>query len=155
MFQVKKIAENLNPAKIIVVQVAAQLIRRHDCNRIDVHSSRNINNSMSSGNASSTLGQSKLDKIASPVEAILVAQPQATPQPCSAKKRGRPKLSDISEVICWTGVMIEALLNARKANLSAFLVAKDKKAIIRGWSRVALTFNASTKLGLSIEKIKS
>jgi hypothetical protein len=51
--------------------------------------------------------------------------------------------------------MIEALLNARKANTSSFLNAKDKKSIIRGWSRVALAFNASEKLDLPIEKIKS
>ena len=103
-------------------------------------------------NASSTPGQPKPVDMASPLSAILVTPPPVTG---SAKKRGRPKLSESSEVICWTDEMVEALLNARKANLSSFLDAKDKKAIIRGWSRVALTFNTGAKLYLPIEKIKS
>ena len=57
-------------------------------------------------------------------------------------------------MICWTDDIVEALLNAFKAYLSSFLDAKDKKAIIRGWSRVALTFNTGAKLCLPIEKIK-
>ena len=36
--------------------------------------------------------------------------------------------------------MVDVLLDTRRANLSSFLDAKDKKAIIRGWSRVAFGF---------------
>jgi hypothetical protein len=51
--------------------------------------------------------------------------------------------------------MVEALLSARREHLSTFINAKDKKAIIRGWTKVTLSFNTAMKTSLHIEKIKS
>lgn len=95
---------------------------------------------------------------AEPVTAVVVS-PIATGSqpPASSKKRGRPpKLPDQpTDAASWTDAMIETLLEARQANLSLFINAKDKKNIIRGWSRVAMSFNSAMKMDLPIEKIKS
>ncbi|MEN9567334.1 MAG: hypothetical protein RLZZ69_2530 [Cyanobacteriota bacterium] len=90
-----------------------------------------------------------------PMPAILVSPP-ANEQPKATRKRGRPKLSESTdEAASWTDSMIEALLEARRTNLNLFLNAKDKKSLMHGWKKVALSFNNAMKLTIPIEKIKS
>ena len=88
-----------------------------------------------------------------PVSAIVVSPTGSQAE--SSKKCGRPKLSEAKDTASWSDAMVEALLEARRANLSSFLNAKDKKAIIRGWSKVALSFNTVMQTSLPIDKIKS
>ena len=88
-----------------------------------------------------------------PVSPIVVSPTSS--QAASSKKRGRPKLSEAKDTAFWSDAIVEALLEARRANLSSFINVKDKKAIIRSWSNVALSFNTVLQTSLPIDKIKS
>ena len=100
------------------------------------------------------LDQPKPQFLQSPLSAIPVTPQNTSSRPDSAKKRGCPR-AEFTEATCWTDQMVEALLEIRRDNISCFLDTKDKKGIIRGWSRVALAFNSRMKLELPIDKIKS
>jgi hypothetical protein len=77
-------------------------------------------------------------------------------EPLTKKRRGRPPgTAEETEAISWSVSMVESLLHAREAHRAMFLEARNKNRLALGWARVTVSFNNTTGMEVTTEKIKS